>query len=219
MAMVRLIFLWLGLFCSALGAVPARAATDPALLARQLQQTYEKTSSFQADFTQTTAMQISRRQRQGQGSMTILKPGLMRWDYTQPDRQVFICDGETMTMYFAQSAQQIVMAAKEYLQSDVTYSFFVGTGDILRDFEPRLPGGDYCCGESPDLMLYPRIEHGQVEHLEIWLNDRHLVRRLKIFDHFGSVTELNFTNIRLNQPVDRQLFQFEPPAGTEIVRQ
>jgi len=217
--MVRLFLLFLGLFFGSLSTLPALAATDPILLARQLQQTYEKTSSFQADFTQTTSIQLSNRQRQGQGSMEILKPGLMRWDYTQPDHQVFICDGKTMTMYFAQSSQQIVMEAREYLQSDVTYSFFVGTGDILRDFEPRLPGSDYCCGESPDLMLYPRVEHGQVEHLELWLNDRHLVRRMKIFDHFGSVTELNFTNIRLNQPVDRQVFKFDPPPGTEIVRQ
>jgi outer membrane lipoprotein carrier protein len=111
------------------------------------------------------------------------------------------------------------MEAREYLQSDVTYSFFVGSGDILRDFEPRQPAPDYCCGEKPDLLLLPRVEHGQVEHLEVWLNDLHLVRRLKIFDHFGSVTELNFSNIRLNQTVDRQVFQFEPPPGTEIIRQ
>ena len=217
--MVKLLLLLLGLFSISLVGTPVQAAADPALLARQLQQTYEQTKSFQADFTQITTMQLSHRQRQGQGSMTILKPGLMRWDYTEPDRQVFICDGKTMTMYFAQSAQLIVMDAHEYLQSDVTYSFFVGTGDILRDFEPRLPGLDYCCGESPDLMLFPRVEHGQVEHLELWLNDRHLVRRLKIFDHFGSITELNFTNIRLNQPVDRQVFKFDPPPGTEIVKQ
>ncbi len=217
--MVKLLLLLLSLFSISLVGTPVQAAADPALLARQLQQTYEQTKSFQADFTQITTMQLSHRQRQGQGSMTILKPGLMRWDYTEPDRQVFICDGKTMTMYFAQSAQLIVMDAHEYLQSDVTYSFFVGTGDILRDFEPRLPGLDYCCGESPDLMLFPRVEHGQVEHLELWLNDRHLVRRLKIFDHFGSITELNFTNIRLNQPVDRQVFKFDPPPGTEIVKQ
>lgn len=217
--MVKTIIVLLGIGSGWLGGGQAWAAVDPAAVARQLQQSYEQTSSFQADFTQTTAMQLSRRQRQGQGSMTILKPGLMRWDYTEPDRQVFICDGETMSMYFAQSAQQIVMEAREYLQSDVTYSFFVGTGDILRDFEPRLPAADYCCGESPNLLLFPRVEHGQVEHLEIWLDDRHLVRRLKIFDHFGGITELNFTNIRLNQTVSREVFQFSPPPGTEIVKQ
>lgn len=196
----------------------ATAAPSPEEVARKLQQTYEKTASFQADFTQTTSLQQSRRQREGEGTMVIAKPGLMRWDYRKPDRQVFICDGTTMSMYFAKAAQMMVIPAREYLQSDVTYAFFVGTGDILRDFEPKFPKADYG-GESPTLQLFPRSEHGQVEHLDVWLDDRSLVRRLKIVDHFGSVTELNFTNIRLNQPVDREVFKFTPPAGTEIVKQ
>ncbi len=218
--MAKLKFLLLALICSWLTAGQVLAAApDPQEIARQLQKTYEQTNSFQADFHQHTTVQLSHREREGQGSLIILKPGLMRWDYTQPDRQVFICNGEPMSMYFAKSAQEIVMSAKDYLQSDVTYSFFIGTGDILRDFEPRLPGADYCCGEKPDLLLYPRGEHGQVEHLEVWLNDRHLVRRLKIFDHFGSVTVLDFSNIRINQNISPQLFKFTPPPGTEIVQQ
>lgn len=197
----------------------AAAAATPEEVARKLQQTYENTATFQADFSQTSSLQQSRRQREGEGTMVIAKPGLMRWDYRKPDRQVFICDGETMSMYFAKTAQLMVMAAREYLQSDVTYAFFVGTGDILRDFAPRFPQSDYCCGESPTLQLFPRAEHGQVEHLDVWLDDRSLIRRLRIVDHFGSVTELEFTNIRLNQPVDREVFKFTPPAGTEIVKQ
>lgn len=195
------------------------AATSAEAIAKKLQETYEKSGSFQADFTQSTSLQQSRRQRNGEGTMLIAKPGLMRWDYRQPDQQVFICDGQTMSMYFAKAAQMMVMSAKEYLQSDVTYAFFLGTGDILRDFEPKLPKADYCCGESPTLQLFPRAEHGQVEHLDVWLDDRSLVRRLKIADHFGSVTELNFTNIRLNQKIDRNVFKFTPPPGTEIVKQ
>ncbi|NTV13687.1 MAG: outer membrane lipoprotein chaperone LolA [Desulfobulbaceae bacterium] len=207
--------LMLLLSCSDAGAA-AISAED---IARKLQETYEKSATFQADFTQTSSLQQSRRQRNGEGSMIIAKPGLMRWDYRQPDKQVFLCDGQTMSMYFAQAAQMMVMPAKEYLQSDVTYAFFLGTGDILRDFEPRLPKADYCCGESPALQLFPRLEHGQVEHLDVWLDERSLVRRLKIADHFGSVTELNFTNIRLNQKIDRNVFKFTPPANTEIVKQ
>jgi outer membrane lipoprotein carrier protein len=197
----------------------ASAALSPEDVAKKLQQTYEKTSSFQADFSQSTSLQQSRRQRQGEGTMVIAKPGLMRWDYRKPDRQVFICDGTTMSMYFAKTAQMMVVSAREYLQSDVTYAFFVGTGDILRDFEPRFPKADYKGGESPTLQLFPRLEHGQVEHLDVWLDERSLVKRLKIIDHFGSVTELNFTSLRLNQPVDREVFKFTPPAGTEIVKQ
>jgi len=216
--MSRLSVLFMALLCCLI-TVNAEAAGSAEDIARKLQGTYEKTASFQAEFTQTTSLQQSRRERNGEGSMVIVKPGLMRWDYRKPDKQVFICDGQTMSMYFAQAAQLMVMSAKEYLQSDVTYAFFLGTGDILRDFEPRLPKADYCCGEIPSLQLFPRVEHGQVEHLDVWLDERTLIKRLKIVDHFGSITELNFSNIRLNQKVERNIFKFTPPPGTEIVKQ
>jgi outer membrane lipoprotein-sorting protein len=42
---------------------------------------------------------------------------------------------------------------------------------------------------------------------------------MQIADHYGSITDLTFTNIRLNLPVDLERFKFVPPPGTEIVRQ
>ena len=108
---------------------------SPSEMAARLQATYDKTTSFTADFAQTTSMKLSRRSREGKGSMVIRKPGMMRWDYQQPDRQVLICDGEEMLMYFAGAEQMIVMPAQEYLQSDVTYAFFTGKGPQGRDYK------------------------------------------------------------------------------------
>ncbi len=187
--------------------------------AAKLQETYDSTSSFAADFSQVTSMKLSRRERHGQGSLLIKKPGLMRWDYQEPDHQVLINDGEVMSMYFAGAEQMIIMPAKEYLQSDVTYAFFAGTGNVLRDFEISAVGEEYCCGAAPDLRLTPKQAHPQVDYLYIWLNEHFLISRMQIADHYGSITDLTLTNIKLNQPVDLERFKFVPPVGTEIVRQ
>lgn len=185
----------------------------------KLQEAYDKTSSFTADFSQETSMKLSRRQRQGQGSLVIKKPGLMRWDYQKPELQVLICDGEKMSMYFSSAQQMIVMPAHEYLQSDVTYAFFAGNGNLLRDFRVEAVAVDYCCGELPDLQLLPKKQHPQVESIYLWLDERFLISRMKINDHYGSVTDLSFTNIKVNQPVSSELFNFVPPPDTEIVTQ
>ncbi len=187
--------------------------------AAKLQETYDSTSSFTADFSQITSMKLSRRERHGQGTLLIKKPGLMRWDYQEPDHQVLINDGEMMSMYFAGAEQMIIMPAKEYLQSDVTYAFFAGTGNILRDFDVSAIAEDYCCGTAPDLRLTPKQAHPQVEYLYIWLNENFLISRMQIADHYGSITDLTLTNIKLNLPVDLERFKFVPPVGTEIVRQ
>ncbi len=200
-------------------ALEAVAELSPKEKGVKLQEAYDQTLSFTADFTQTTSMKLSRRQRKGLGSLVIKKPGLMRWDYQEPDHQVLVCDGEEMSMYFSSAQQMIVMSAQEYLQSDVTYAFFAGNGNVLRDFDAGSIPDDYCCGDLPDMKLVPKKQHPQVESIYLWLDDRFLVRRMKIFDHYGSVTDLSFTNIKLNQPVSKDRFSFVPPPGTEIVKQ
>jgi outer membrane lipoprotein carrier protein len=185
----------------------------------KLQETYDSTTSFTADFSQLTSIKLSRRERQGSGTLLIKKPGLMRWDYLEPDQQVLISDGESMSMYFAGTKQMIIMPAKEYLQSDVTYAFFAGTGNVVQDFEVDEAGDDYCCGTVPDLKLTPKLPHPQVDFLYLWLNEKFLISRMQIADHYGSITDLTFTNIELNIPVDDEQFKFVPPADTEIVRQ
>jgi outer membrane lipoprotein carrier protein len=199
-------------------AAEAGELTIPEMGAR-LQATYDGTASFTADFTQVTSMKLSRRERHGQGSLLIKKPGLMRWDYLEPDRQVLISDGEVMSMYFAAAEQMIIMPAQEYLQSDVTYAFFAGTGNIPRDFDLEAAGEDYCCGTPPDLRLTPKRPHPQVEYLYLWLNEDFLIGRMQIADHYGSLTDLTFTNIKLNVPLAGERFRFTPPPGTEIIRQ
>ncbi|MDF1577168.1 MAG: outer-membrane lipoprotein carrier protein LolA [Desulfurivibrionaceae bacterium] len=199
-------------------AVPAAELTA-LQKAAGLQATYDKTTTFKADFSQTSAMKLSRRQREGRGSLVIKKPGLIRWDYLEPDHQVIISDGRRISMYFAEAEQLIVMPAQEYLQSDVTYAFFAGQGDLSRDFEVEEPGGDYCCGAPPDLMLTPKQPHPQVEYLFLWLSDDFLIERMQIFDHYGSVNDLTFSELKVNPPVAPETFEFTPPPGTEIIEQ
>ena len=207
---------------------PAKAAVmEPSDIVQKIQVTYERAKTLSADFKQSTAMQLSSRVKQGSGSMVFLKPGHMRWDYSAPDQQVLISDGETISMYFAQSKQMIVTAAKEFLQSDVTYSFFSGTGDIIKDFDiqdPDLPNKD--TENSYLIKLSPMKAHPHVAYMHAWIaKHTFLINRLQIVDHFNTVTDLFFSNIHIDfstyngQKIDDDLFFFTPPAGTEIIEQ
>ena len=198
----------------------------PFEIAQKLQTTYEKAQSLVADFNQTTTMKFSSRIRQGSGTMVFRKPGRMRWDYVTPDYQVLISDGETISMYFAKNRQMIVSDAKEYLQSDVTYSFFTGNGNILKDFE--VSGSDiYPEPENAFLIkMSPKSVHPQVASIYLWINhDTFLITHMQILDHFDTVTDLFFDNIKINSDrygnsvINDDLFVFKPPDGTEIIKQ
>jgi len=199
---------------------------DPLDIAMKLQTTYENAANIVAQFSQTTTMKFSPRIRQGNGKMIFLKPGRMRWDYITPDYQVLISDGETISMYFEKSSQMIISNAKDYLQSDVTYSFFAGTGDILKDFDISVPGFENAQPDTYLIRLIPKSTHPQVSSMHAWINkETFLIEHLQIIDHFDTVTNLYFTDITIdadyydNRKIGEDLFYFTPPADTEIIEQ
>ncbi len=190
----------------------------PLELAQKLQARYEETKTMTADFKQSTSVPMSTRKRLGAGKVVISKPGRIRWDYLTPDRQVLISDGKKVSMYVADSAQIVVQPVSQYINSDVTYAFFAGTGNIVRDFKVLPPErqGD---ASLKAVKLVPKTAHPQVDYLHIWIDENFMVRRLEIVDHFGSITDLAFSNISRNEPVSPEVFVFTPPLGTEIIEQ
>lgn len=198
-----------------------QAAPPPTEIAARLQQEYENAKSFSADFRQETTLQMGHsRTRKGAGSVVIQRPGKMRWDYTAPAPQIIICDGKTITIYLEKAEQLMIGDAKEYLQSDITYSFFTGTGDILRDFDVSAPeGGQLETGDSYRITLTPKKPHPHVAKLTVTVDKKtFLIKELLITDHFGSITKMTFSNLQLNKHFSDDFFHITPPPGTEIIK-
>ncbi len=214
------IITWLFLLPARGGAAELKALEIVALM----QKTYENTANITAQFSQTTTLGFNQRQRKGSGEVTIEKSGRMRWDYVLPDRQVLVSDGKVFAMYIARDKQMITGDAGQYLESDITYAFLSGAGDIQRDFVIELLADqgqvapETCAGYH--LKLTPQKAHPQVDFLEVWVNCKSfLLDRIQVVDHFGSVTDLIFSNIQVDQLIADGFFSFSPPAGTEIIKQ
>lgn len=204
----------------------AAQSLDAAAVARKLQNTYEKAANLVAEFKQTTSVKFSGRVQKGSGSMIFLRPGRLRWDYKTPDHQVLISDGESISMYFEKNNQMIVSNARDYLRSDVTYSFFAGTGNILKDFKIAEPDFENTSENSYLIKLIPKSTHPNVAYIHAWITDKSfLLEHLQIVDHFDTVTDLFFKNVRIDsdsydgREISENLFSFTPPANTEIIKQ
>ena len=217
------------LFFSVLFLLPTQVAAqtiNSLEIAQKLQSTYKKATSLVANFNQTTSIQFSDRVRHGSGSMIFLKPGRMRWDYFNPDHQIIISDGETITMYFEKSNQMIVSNARDYLQSDVTYSFFSGTGDILKDFVIDEADFENTRENSYLIKLIPKSTHPHVSYIHAWISDdTFLLEHLQIIDHFDTVTDLVFESLKIDsnsyggREITKDIFSYTPPPDTEIIEQ
>ena len=169
------------------------------------------------------------RPRKGSGKATFFKKdgvSRMRWDYSSPDKQVLVSDGTVFSMYFANLKQMIVSPA-EFLDSDLTYSFFTGKGDLTKDFQnfPADEEAGVNTAEFKIIKLVPVQDHSQIQDVHVWVTPSSLIRRMNIRDHFGTVTVLNFSDIQVDSLVDtdekklQALFSFIPPDDTEIIEQ
>jgi len=215
-----------GLIAISFSSRPLQAFAEddfsPGEIAAKLQYRYETANSFSADFKQETTIQLGAgRKREGQGSVVIQKPGLMRWDYTAPDPQIIVCDGKTISIYLEKAKQLMIGDARDYLQSDVTYTFFTGTGNILRDFDVLYPDdGRVRTEEGLRIKLVPKKPHPHVAVLVVVVDPTSfLVRRLEITDRFGNLTVMRFSNERMDVPHPKDFFVIHPPPGTEVIRQ
>lgn len=202
----------------------------PEDIAARLQRRYDAMQSLTFNFYQDIRGEMSGRPRQGSGQAVFYKhDGLarMRWDYTSPDRQVLISDGVLFSMYVA-NQQQLIITPAENLDADLTYSFFTGKGLLQRDFHIRPANED----EQPEnetefkvIKLIPKTPQSQVQDIHVWVTPESLIRRIKLQDHFGTITVLNLSDIETDTLAGKnpteidELFTFTPPEGTEIIRQ
>lgn len=213
-----------------LSGLPASAvAESPDEVAVRLQEKYDSLTSLSFSFKQRSQGELAGRAKTGSGQAFFYKDGpasKMRWNYNEPDSQILISDGETFKMYFSE-LQQMIITPAESLENDLTYSIFSGSQDLFDTFYifPADPdeGTDAEANPTRVIKLVPLKEHSQVQHIHVWVDSESLIRRIEMQDHFGTITLLNFSDIKEDFLADSEtdpnaLFRFTP-EGTEIIQQ
>lgn len=202
----------------------------PEDIAARLQARYDTMQSLSFNFYQDIQGEMTGRPRQGSGRAVFFKndgKARMRWDYVSPDQQVLISDGVIFSMYFAK-LKQLIISPAEQLDTDLTYSFFTGKGVLKRDFHIRPANEDEQStneDEFKSIKLIPKTPQSQVQDIHLYVTGSSLIRRIKIRDHFGTITVLNLSDIEVDTAMSGKtpeeidaLFTFVPPPGTEIIR-
>ena len=146
----------------------------PEEIADRLQARYDKIDSLTFNFTQSTSGEMTGRPRKASGRAAFVKiegKSYMRWDYTSPDRQVLVSDGELFSMYFAK-LEQVIISPAESLDADLTYAFFTGRGVLKKDFHIRPAEEDFQSESNPEfkvIKLIPKTAQSQVQDIHLWI--------------------------------------------------
>ena len=220
-----------------LSAPPARAEAKLKDVIATVEQSYNSLNDLQAAFSQKTFLASVKREQKGNGTLSIKKkskgPAMFRFDYKKP-QQLIVSDGSTVWYYLPENKQVMVSDLKGLLEGGqgITLNYLTGIGRISRDFTiTPLNGGRDAKGNYL-LELIPKTPSQNLAKLEMTVSAEDVSIFLKkgkirntfpiltsvIYDQLGTKTTIGFSNVRVNRGLPASLFQFEIPAGMEVLR-
>jgi outer membrane lipoprotein carrier protein len=208
----------LAVFLVGLALAAQSAATTPEDLAARVQQRYNGIRDFEAEFSQTYEGGVLRTKTTERGTMTIKRPGRMRWVYTAPERKEFVSDGTRIYAYIPADKQVIVSPVPANGQATTPALFLSGQGDLARDFTPsfmELPGAP---PGLTGLKLVPRRTDPDYEWLAIGVDPASLqIRYLAAADRQGGRSTFTFNGMKENRGLSDKMFEFRIPRGVDVI--
>jgi len=179
----------------------------------RLQQRYDCSRSFQADFDETISSPGGMA-RARKGTVYFRKVGRMRWEFAAPSEGTVVSDGNTVYDYEKDLNQVVELPVNKALKSSAT-TFLLGLGNIRRDFKVSMPAvtpGDGLI----HVILTPK---NGGDTMELGLDPKSYdIVKFKLTNQVGGITELKFNDVRTNLALDDSLFRFTIPDGVDIVR-
>jgi outer membrane lipoprotein carrier protein len=198
-------------------ALVGQARQSPDGLARALQQRYQSVRDFRADFVQTYRGGVLRTETRERGTVSVKKPGKMRWIYTSPERKEFVSDGVKMYSYVPEDRQVLMSSVPAEDQASTPVLFLAGKGDFVRDFSPAIVNDEAVPG-TVALKLTPRRSEPDYEYLILAVDPGTLqIRALTTRDHQGGESTLKFENLQENKGISDKDFEFRIPRGVDII--
>ncbi len=199
-----------------LGAqAPSRPPSD---VARAVQQRYDTVRDFTAKFVHTYEGGVLRKKVTERGEVQIKKPGRMRWEYTDPEKKLFVADGSQIYSYIPADRQVIISPLPKTDQATTAALFLTGKGNLVRDFTVTLGDLPGAPAAATVLKLVPRQAERDYETLLLAVNGRDQIQVLSAADRQGGRSTFTFSDIKENTGLADKIFTFKIPRGADVVR-
>ena len=180
----------------------------------QLHAFLERTRSAAGTFEQTVVNAQRRSTQASSGTFAFARPGKFRWSYDKPFQQLIVGDGSRVWVY-DKDLNQVTVRELDAALGSTPAALLAGDNALERNFS-LVAGGT---GEDLEYVeATPKSADTQFRRIRIGFRDN-LPRAMLLVDAFGQTTELRFTRIDGNVPVNADTFRFTPPPGADVVGQ
>ncbi len=165
-------------------------------LARKVDRHYNQLHSLQAGFTESyEGLGIRRSER---GTLQLLKPGRMKWDYSSPAGKLFLLDGKYAWFYSRGDSQVQRIPASQLDDLRSPLRFLLGHTKLEKELNNLTlapgPGGLFT------LTGQPKGQEKRVARLTLTVTAEGTITGIEIEETDGALTRFTFTGEVHNAP-------------------
>ena len=191
------------------------SAADTAEVLAQVRERYTD-HDFTARFTQTSVLKAMDITDTATGTLMVSPPGNMRWQYETPDPQLIITNGETLWVHRPDENQVMIGKPPAIFGEGKGAGFLADITELEKSFDVSMLD-QLADEESVYLKLIPQKENPDLAKVLIEIERATAtIRTVTTYNAFEDETRIEFEDVQF-EPLDKDLFTFEPPEGADVV--
>jgi outer membrane lipoprotein carrier protein len=189
---------------------PSPSAKD---LAQRVDRHYNELHSLRAAFSESyVGLGMNRTES---GTLLLLKPGRMKWDYSSPPGKMFLLDGKFAWSYTRGDQQVQRIPAKQLDDLRSPLRFLLGHTQLEKEIY-HLTATPLADGRFK-LTGQPKGQENRVRRLDLTVTAEGAITGIEFEETDGAITHFAFTGEEPNAPVPASTFRFTPAAGVPVV--
>jgi outer membrane lipoprotein carrier protein len=196
-----------------LGSGHALAAAKDLDAGRQRVEAFLKgLDGLQAHFEQVLTDRSGEIRDKASGTLAIRRPNRFRWDYSEPYEQVIVADGTRIWLYDGDLEQVTVRKLDETL-SATPAMLLSGEGNLEDNFKVTQYGRE---GGIDWVRMEPKRADTDFKWVRLGFEGP-VLRAMQLSDKLGQTTQLEFSKLERNPPLDPSRFTFTVPPGADVI--
>jgi|GEM_PF-5345625 len=173
--------------------------------------------TLDASFVQTLVDSNGKQLQRQSGVVVLQKPGRFKWHYQAPEgyEQFIVADGEKLWFYDVDLEEVTVKSLDEALGS-APIALLTSDTPLTDQFKITELGK---IGEHEMLQLESKVQDTDYGQALLAFDDKGVLAIMQLKDPLGQVTNIEFSDTRMNSEIAPSEFVFEVPDGVYVTGQ
>jgi len=188
------------------------AASSATSAAQQLTGLLVPVQHLKAEFTQTVLGARRELLQSSEGYVRIARPQQFKWVLSAPYPQTIVTVGDRLYVYDPDLQQVQVKPLAAALAGTPALVLLGTAAEIEAQFDVKREEAN-----GQELFgLTPKDPAAVYTEIRMSFSEKRLVR-IQIVDSLGQLTDVNFHNLEVNQPISSEEFQFTVPPEADLI--